>query len=88
MLVKKVYLTFYKQFILGPTWFLIQPILSTKIYVILSGQIAKLLTNGGPQIAFYLAGITFWNYYSACLTKTWSFFKDNAAVMEEILPLP
>ena len=75
MLVKKGYVTFYKQFILGPTWFLIQPILSTKIYVFLSGQIAKLSTNGGAQIAFYFAGITFWNNYSACLTKTSSVVK-------------
>jgi lipopolysaccharide transport system permease protein len=84
MLVKKEYITFYKQTILGPIWFFIQPILTTVIYVLLFGQIAKLSTDGSPQIAFYLSGITLWNYFSECLTKTSSVFKDNAAVMGKV----
>ena len=63
MLVKKDYVTFYKQTILGPIWFFIQPILTTLIYVLIFGQIAKLSTDGAPQIAFIyqelLYGITF-----------------------------
>lgn len=84
MLVKKEYITFYKQTILGPIWFFIQPILTTLIYVLLFGQIAKLSTDGSPQMAFYLSGITLWNYFSECLTKTASVFKDNAAVMGKV----
>jgi len=84
MLVKKEYITFYKQTILGPIWFFVQPILTTLIYVLLFGQIAKLSTDGSPQIAFYLSGITLWNYFSECFTKTSSVFKDNAAVMGKV----
>jgi lipopolysaccharide transport system permease protein len=84
MLVKKEYITFYKQTILGPIWFFVQPILTTLIYVLLFGQIAKLSTDGSPQIAFYLSGITLWNYFSECLTKTSSVFRDNAAVMGKV----
>jgi lipopolysaccharide transport system permease protein len=84
MLVKKEYITFYKQTILGPIWFFMQPILTTLIYVLLFGQIAKLSTDGSPQIAFYLSGITLWNYFSECLTKTSSVFRDNAAVMGKV----
>lgn len=84
MLVKKEYITFYKQTILGPIWFFVQPILTTLIYVLLFGQIAKLSTDGSPQIAFYLSGITLWNYFSESLTKTASVFKDNAAVMGKV----
>jgi lipopolysaccharide transport system permease protein len=84
MLVKKEYITFYKQTILGPIWFFVQPILTTSIYVLLFGQIAKLSTDGSPQIAFYLSGITIWNYFSESLTKGSAVFRDNAAVMGKV----
>ncbi len=84
MLVKKDYVTFYKQTILGPIWFFVQPILTTLIYILLFGQIAKLSTGGVPQIAFYLSGITIWNYFSETLIKTSTVFKDNAAVMGKV----
>jgi lipopolysaccharide transport system permease protein len=84
MLVKKDYVTFYKQTILGPIWFFVQPVLTTIIYVLLFGQIAKLSTNGSPQIAFYLAGITIWNYFSEALTKTSTVFKDSAHIMGKV----
>lgn len=84
MLLKRDFITFYKQTILGPIWFFVQPILTTLIYVLLFGQIAKLSTDGTPQIAFYLAGITIWNYFSEALTKISTVFKDNAAVMGKV----
>ena len=84
MLVKKDYVTFYKQTILGPIWFFVQPVLTTFIYILLFGQIAKLPTDGVPQLAFYLSGITIWNYFSETLTKTSTVFKDNAAVMGKV----
>lgn len=84
MLVKRDYVTFYKQTILGPLWFFIQPALITVVYVILFGRLAGLSTDGAPQIAFYLAGITIWNYFSESLTKTSTVFKDNAAMMGKV----
>ncbi len=84
MLVKRDYVTFYKQTILGPLWFFIQPMLTTVVYVILFGRLAGLSTDGIPQIAFYLAGITIWNYFSESLTKTSTVFKDNAAMMGKV----
>jgi lipopolysaccharide transport system permease protein len=84
MLVKRDYVTFYKQTILGPIWFFVQPILTTIIYVLLFGQVAKLSTNGSPQIVFYLAGITIWNYFSEALTKTSTVFKDSAHIMGKV----
>ncbi len=84
MLVKKDFITFYKQTILGPIWFFIQPILTIAMYVILFGQIAKLSTDGLPQIAFYLAGTVIWNYFSEALNKTSTVFKDNAAIFGKV----
>lgn len=84
MLVKRDYVTFYKQTILGPLWFFIQPMLTTVVYVILFGRLAGLSTDGTPQIAFYLAGITLWNYFSESLNKTATVFKDNAAMMGKV----
>jgi lipopolysaccharide transport system permease protein len=84
MLVKRDFITFYKQTILGPIWFFVQPILTMAIYVLLFGQLAKLSTDGTPKIPFYLAGITIWNYFSEALTKTSTVFKDNAAVFGKV----
>lgn len=84
MLVKKEFITFYKQTILGPIWFFVQPLMTMAMYVIIFGQIAKLSTDGLPQIAFYLSGITIWNYFSDALTKTSTIFTDNAAVFGKV----
>ena len=84
MLVKKEFITFYKQTILGPIWFFIQPIMTMVMYVIVFGQIAKLSTDGLPQIAFYLSGITIWNYFSEALIKTSTVFTDNATVFGKV----
>ncbi|HNP33340.1 MAG TPA: ABC transporter permease [Flavobacterium sp.] len=84
MLVKRDYITTYKQTILGPIWFFVQPILTTVIYVLLFGKIAKLSTDGTPQIAFYLSGIIIWNYFSEVLTKTSSVFRDSAHIMGKV----
>ena len=84
MFVKNNYITFYKQTILGPIWFFIQPILTSLIYILLFGQIAKLSTDGSPQMAFYLSGITLWNYFSESFTKTSTVFKDHSGMMGKI----
>src|SRR6186713_1348551 len=62
MFVKRDVVTVYKQTILGPAWFLIQPILTTVIYMVVFGGIAGISTDGVPRILFYSAGIIVWNY--------------------------
>jgi lipopolysaccharide transport system permease protein len=84
MLVKRDFITFYKQTILGPLWFIVQPLMTTAIYIILFGNIAKLSTDGMPQILFYLSGITVWNYFSESLTKTSSVFTANAGMFGKV----
>lgn len=84
MLLKRDFITFYKQTILGPIWFFVQPILTSLIYVVLFGQVAKLSTDGLPQIAFYLSGITIWNYFSDSLVKTSSVFQNNASIFGKV----
>jgi len=84
MLLKRDFITFYKQTILGPIWFFVQPILTSLIYVVLFGQVAKLSTDGLPQIAFYLAGITIWNYFADSLIKTSSVFQSNASIFGKV----
>lgn len=84
MFVKRDFVSSFKQTILGPIWFFINPIFTTIVYVIVFGNIAGLSTDGAPQILFYLAGITLWNYFSACLTGTSNTFKGNAAIFGKV----
>ena len=64
MLVKRDVVTLYKQTVLGPVWFFIQPILTTVVYVVVFGGIAGISTDGVPKIVFYSAGIVVWNFFS------------------------
>lgn len=84
MLLKRDFITFYKQTILGPIWFFVQPILTSLIYIIIFGQVAKLSTDGVPQLVFYLSGITIWNYFSDSLLKTSSVFQSNASIFGKV----
>jgi lipopolysaccharide transport system permease protein len=84
MLVKRDYVTFYKQTILGPIWFFIQPIMTMLVYIVLFGHIAKIEIGEVPQVAFYLSGIIIWNYFSEALTKTSTVFKDNANLFGKV----
>jgi len=84
LIVKRDFTTFYKQTILGPIWFFVQPIMTTIIYVIIFGQVAKLSTDGLPQIAFYLSGVTIWSYFSEVLNKTTSVFQSNASIFGKV----
>jgi lipopolysaccharide transport system permease protein len=84
MFVKRDIITQYKQTILGPLWFFINPILTTIIYMVVFGGIAKIPTDGLPQPLFYLSGICLWNYFSVCLTKTSSTFLDNSAIFGKV----
>jgi lipopolysaccharide transport system permease protein len=84
MFVKRDIVSVYKQTILGPIWFFIQPILTTIVYVVIFGNIAKISTDGLPQILFYLAGITMWNYFAEILTSTSNTFVTNANIFGKV----
>lgn len=84
MLVKRDFVTFYKQTILGPLWFIFQPIIMTLTYVIIFGNIAGISTDGVPQFLFYLSGITLWSYFSESLNKVSTVFKDNAGMFGKV----
>jgi len=73
LLIKRDFISIYKQTILGPLWFFIQPLLTTLVFTIVFGKIAKMETDGAPPFLFYLAGITCWNYFSSCFTKNSKF---------------
>jgi lipopolysaccharide transport system permease protein len=82
--VKRDIVTNYKQTILGPLWFFIQPILTTLMFIIVFNRVAKLSTDEIPPVLFYLSGVTAWNYFSECLTKTSTTFKDNAYIFGKV----
>jgi lipopolysaccharide transport system permease protein len=84
LLVKRDFVSFYKQTILGPLWFFIQPLFTTIIFTFIFGNLAGLSTDGLPQPLFYMAGITAWNYYADCLTKTSTVFRDNANIFGKV----
>jgi lipopolysaccharide transport system permease protein len=84
LLVKRDFVSFYKQTILGPLWFFIQPLFSTIIFTFIFGNLAGLSTDGLPQPLFYMAGITAWNYFADCLTKTSTVFRDNAGIFGKV----
>lgn len=84
MFVKRDFVSFYKQTILGPLWFFIQPLFTTLIYTFIFGNLAAISTDGLPQPLFYLAGITAWSYFADCLTKTSTVFKDNSNIFGKV----
>ncbi len=84
LLVRRDFVSFYKQTILGPLWFFIQPLFTTIIYTFIFGNLAAIPTDGLPQPLFYLAGITAWNYFADCLTKTSTVFTANAALFGKV----
>jgi lipopolysaccharide transport system permease protein len=84
LLVKRDFVSFYKQTILGPLWFFIQPLFTTVIYTFIFGNLAAMSTDGLPQPLFYMAGIAAWNYFADCLTKTSTVFKDNANIFGKV----
>ena len=84
MFVKRDFASEFKQTILGPIWFFINPIFTTLVYVVVFGNIAGLSTDGAPKVLFYLAGVTLWNYFSNCLTRTSGVFRDNASIFGKV----
>lgn len=84
MFVWRDFVAYYKQTILGPLWYLIQPILTTVVFTVIFGNIAQLSTDGLPPFLFYLAGNTVWTYFSASLTSTSNTFTSNAGLFGKV----
>jgi len=84
MYIKREIVTFYKQTILGPLWFFIQPVFTTIVYMFIFGGLAGISTDGIPKPLFYLSGICLWNYFSESLTKTSDTFFTNQAVFGKV----
>ena len=77
LFVRRDFVSAYKQTILGPLWYLIQPILTTIMFTVIFGQIASLPTDGLPQFLFYMSGTVIWAYFADCLNKTSNTFVQN-----------
>lgn len=84
MFVKRDFISSFKQTILGPIWFFINPIFTTITYLIVFGKLANLPTDGAPPLLFYLAGVTLWNYFSGALIGTSNTFTGNAAIFGKV----
>ncbi|MEQ3690096.1 MAG: ABC transporter permease [Flavobacterium sp.] len=84
LFVRRDFVTVYKQTILGPLWFFIQPILTTITFTVIFGNVAQLSTDGAPKLVFYMAGITLWNYFSTCLTAVSAVFNSNASIFGKV----
>ena len=84
LFIKRNITTQFKQTIFGPLWYIIQPVMTVVIYMVVFGGIAKISTDGLPQPLFYLSGICLWQYFSDCLTKTSSTFIDNASIFGKV----
>lgn len=84
MFVKRDIVTVYKQTILGPIWFFVQPIMTTVVYVIVFGRIANIPTDGLPAILFYLSGIVMWNYFAESFNRTSNTFISNAGIFGKV----
>jgi lipopolysaccharide transport system permease protein len=84
MFVRRDFVSVYKQTLLGPIWFFIQPLLTTATFTVIFSGLAKLPTDGLPPMLFYLAGVVPWNYFATCLTKTSSTFINNAGIFGKV----
>lgn len=84
MFVRRDFVANYKQTILGPIWFFLQPLLTTITFILIFGRVAGISTDGLPMAVFYLGGVTIWNYFAETLNKTASVFKDNAQMFGKV----
>ena len=84
LFVRRDFVSVYKQTILGPLWYLIQPLLTTITFTVVFGNIAQLPTDGLPQFLFYMSGTVIWTYFAECLTKTSNTFVNNAQLFGKV----
>jgi len=84
LFVKRDVITLYKQTILGPLWYLVQPLFTSVIFTLVFNNVAGIQTGGIPPFLFNLAGITTWNYFKECLTATSDTFKKNEQIFGKV----
>ncbi|MDX6746078.1 ABC transporter permease [Polaribacter sp. PL03] len=84
LFVKRDVVTLYKQTVLGPLWYLIQPLFTSIIFTLVFNNIAGISTGSVPPFLFNLAGVTIWNYFKECLTATSDTFKKNEAIFGKV----
>jgi len=84
LFVRRDFVSRYKQTILGPLWFIIQPLLTSLVFTVIFGNIAQLPTDGLPQMLFYMSGNILWSYFSTCLTSTSTTFTANAHLFGKV----
>jgi lipopolysaccharide transport system permease protein len=84
LFVRRDFVSVYKQTVLGPLWFFIQPLLTAMVFTVIFSRVAKMSTDGYPAMLFYLAGTTPWNYFATSLTKTSNTFVQNASIFGKV----
>ena len=84
LFIRRDFVANYKQTVLGPLWFFIQPLLTTLIFVVVFFRIAGLSTDGTPPLLFYLGGLALWNYFADCFNKTADTFKANEQIFGKV----
>lgn len=84
LFVKRDIVTVYKQTILGPLWYLIQPLFTAITFTLIFNKVANINTGSVPPFLFNLAGITVWNYFKTCLTATSDTFKSNSGIFSKV----
>ncbi|MES2389295.1 MAG: ABC transporter permease [Bacteroidota bacterium] len=84
MFVRRDFVAVYKQTVLGPLWFVLQPVLTTVIFMFVFGRVAHIPTDGIPSALFYMAGLTLWTFFSTCFTKGGATFTLNASLFGKV----
>lgn len=84
LFVRRDFVAFYKQTVLGPLWYLLQPLLITIVFTVIFGKVARIPTDGVPRFLFYLAGNVAWNYFANCLNQTSNTFVKNVGIFGKV----
>jgi len=84
LFVKRDFVIFYKQTVIGPLWYIIQPLFNTLVFTLIFGKVAKIPTDGTPPFLFYLSGTILWGYFSSCMTQTGNTFLTNAQIFGKV----
>lgn len=84
ILVRRDFVSKYKQTVLGPAWFVIQPVLTTLVFTVVFGNVAKVPTDGVPPLLFYLCGLLGWNYFAQTLNATGNTFTNNSHIFGKV----
>lgn len=84
MFARRDFVAFYKQTVLGPLWYILQPLFTTAVFTVVFNRIASIPTDGRPPFLFYLTGVVAWQYFAACMTKTSDTFVANSGIFGKV----